>query len=115
MKKFAITTLALGLLTGATLAQEPDGLTLPIGFHATVVAEGVGAARHITVRDNGDLYVSMRRVKGVPAGIVGLRLGPDGKAVQTEHFGTVDGGTGIRMYKGALYAATLTAVYRFHL
>ena len=113
MKNFGITVLALSLLTGSALAQEPDGLTLPKGFHATVVAEGIGAARHITVRENGDLYVSMRRVKGVPAGIVGLRPGPDGKAVQTEHFGTVDGGTGIRMYRGALYAATPTAVYRF--
>ncbi|MGI4755533.1 MAG: PQQ-dependent sugar dehydrogenase [Janthinobacterium lividum] len=113
MKNVAIALLALGLFTETALAQEPDGLTLPKGFHATVVAEGLGAARHITVRDNGDLYVSMRRVKGVPAGIIGLRPGPDGKAVQTEHFSTVDGGTGIRMYKGALYAATSTAVYRF--
>lgn len=94
-------------------AQEPDGLTLPKGFHATVVAEGLGGVRHMAVRDNGDVYVSMRRTKGQPAGIVALRLGPDGTAVQTEHFGTVDGGTGIRMYKGALYAATTTAVYRF--
>ena len=113
MKNFALAALALGLLTESVMAQEPDGLTLLKGFHATVIAEGLGAARHITVRDNGDLYVSMRRVKGAPAGIVGLRLGSDGKAVQTEHFSTVDGGTGIRMYKGALYAATSTAVYRF--
>ena len=113
MKRFTITALALAIFAVHVSAQEPDGLTLPRGFHATVVAEGLGAVRHLAVRENGDLYVSMRRVKGVPAGIVALRFGPDGKAMQTEHFGTVDGGTGIRVYKGALYAASMTVVSRF--
>ena len=113
MKNFVFAALTLSLLTGPITAQEPDGLKLPRGFHTTVFAEGLGAARHITVRENGDVYVSMRRIKGVPAGIVALRPGADGKAAQTEHFGTVDGGTGIRMYKGLLYAASPTAVYRF--
>lgn len=113
VKRFAMAACAVCLFTLPATAQEPDGLTLPKGFHATVFAEGVGAVRHITVRDNGDVYVSMRRIKGVPAGIVALHPGPDGKAAQTEHFGTVDGGTGIRMHKGALYAASQTGVYRY--
>ncbi len=95
-------------------ADEPDGLKLPPGFHANVVAEGLGAVRHMAVRDNGDIYVSTPRNKqGIGGGIIALRLGADGKADQTEHFGVVDGGTGIRFYRGALYAASPSRIYRF--
>ena len=38
---------------------------------------------------------------------------PNHWAGQVEHFGEVAGGTGIRFYKGALYSASGTAVYRF--
>lgn len=37
------------------------GLTLPQGFCALVVADGLGAARHIAVASNGDVYVALRR------------------------------------------------------
>lgn len=97
-----------------TLAAEPDGLILAPGFHASVVAEGLGPIRHLTVRSNGDIYVSTpvdRQNRG--SGIMGLRLDASHKAVQVEHFGTVDGGTGIRFHNGALYAASAGAVYRF--
>lgn len=96
------------------LAQEPDGLILPPGFHASVVADGLGSIRHMAIRDNGDIYVSTRHGRSDPSlGIIALRLGPDHKAIQVEHFGDVDQGTGIRIYKGALYAASGTAIYRF--
>ena len=110
---------ALGLLLGAaTLAlaasDEPDGLTLPAGFHATVVADALGSIRHLAVRDNGDIYVSTARdPQGKGGGIIAVR--PDGshRADQVQHFGTIDGGTGIRIYKGALYASAPSGVYRF--
>jgi len=31
-------------------AEEPDRLTLPPGFHATVVAEALGPIRHLAAR-----------------------------------------------------------------
>ncbi len=97
------------------LAAEPDGLTLPPGFHASVVAEGLGPIRHMALRGN-DLYVSTRHGRDAPSvGIIALRLGPDHKPVQTEHIAGVDQGTGIRVYNGALYAATGTGVVRFAL
>jgi hypothetical protein len=34
---------ALAFVVTPALAAEPDGLTLPPGFHASVVAEGLGA------------------------------------------------------------------------
>ena len=49
-------TLASPALASPALAAEPDNLVLPPGFHASVIAEGLGAARHIAIRDNGDIY-----------------------------------------------------------
>src|SRR5689334_2492306 len=94
------------LAAAPALAAEPDGLILPEGFHATVVAEGVGPVRHMALRGN-DLYVSTRHGQNQPsAGIVAMRLGPDHKPVQTEHIANIDQGTGIAVYKNYLYAAT---------
>ena len=114
MKSLAI-LLPLFLASAPALAAEPDHLVLQPGFHASVVADGVGPARHIAVRDNGDIYISTHAERGSEAapGIIALRMGPDGKVVQTEHFSSVSGGTGIRFYKGALYADSPTTVYRF--
>ena len=81
------------------MAAEPDGLTLPPGFHATVVADGLGPIRHMALRGN-DIYVSTRHGQTAPSvGIIALRLGPDHKPVQTEHIAGVDQGTGIRIYQ----------------
>ena len=107
--------LLLILTVGLAFAAEPDGLLLPPGFHATVVAEGVGPIRHVAVRPNGDLYISTpidRQNKG--DGIIAIHLDANHQADHVEHFGTVAGGTGIRFYDGALYAASATSVYRFN-
>jgi len=96
------------------LAGEPDGLVLPSGFHATVVTEALGPVRHLAVRENGDIYLSTPVDKqNSGSGIIALRLDANHKAVQVEHFSTVNGGTGIRFYNGALYAASASAIYRF--
>jgi glucose/arabinose dehydrogenase len=106
----------IALLAAApALAAEPDGLTLPPGFHASVVAEGLGSIRHMALRGN-DIYVSTRHGANQPSvGIIALRLGPDHKPMQTEHIAGADQGTGIRVHNGALYAATSTGVVRFAL
>jgi len=109
---------ALAVLAGWTFiaADEPDGLKLPSGFHATVVAEGLGAIRHLAVRDNGDIYVSTPRDQkglGTGGGIIALRLDAAHKAVDVQHFGSIDGGTGIRFHNGALYATSPSGIYRF--
>ena len=41
------------------------GLTLPTGFCASVVADNLGQARHMTLSPSGDLYVMIRREEGV--------------------------------------------------
>src|SRR5579864_644305 len=113
MKTFSIALVFLSTVAFAR-ASEPDGLTLPPGFHASVVAEGLGPVRHLAVRGNGDIYVSTpvdRQNRG--SGVIALHLDASHKATQVEHFSAVDGGTGIRFYKGALYAASASAIYRF--
>jgi glucose/arabinose dehydrogenase len=116
--------LSLPVLAGLILASwvvtaavdEPDGLRLAPGFQANVVAEGLGAVRHLAIRANGDIYLSTPREQqgnGKGSGIIALRLDGAHKAVHVEHFGSVDGGTGIRFYNGALYASSPSGVYRF--
>ena len=112
------------LLSSATFlplahAAEPDGLVLPPGFHASVVGDVGPHARHIVVGPNGDLYVSTIDFKSLMdptaphGGVLVVKLDGDHKLKSLDHFGNADNGTGIRFYKGALYAATPAAIYRF--
>jgi glucose/arabinose dehydrogenase len=90
-------------------------ITLPENFGAVVVHEGLGKmARHITVRDNGDIYVKMLKlVDG--KGIIALRdTTGDGKSNIQEGFGSYIG-TGIDINDGYLYASSTTEVYRYAL
>src|SRR5690348_17412575 len=43
----------------STCDADNGGITLPAGFCATVFADNLGAARHIAVRTNGDVYVAI--------------------------------------------------------
>lgn len=116
MKNIAVVGCALAVAWTVLGADEPDGLRLPAGFHATVVAEGLGAIRHLAVRGNGDIYVSTPRDQkglGKGGGIIGLRLDASHKAVDVQHFGSIDGATGIRFHNGALYATSPSGIYRF--
>src|SRR6185437_534879 len=73
----------------------------------------------LAVRANGDVYVSTMNIAGFAhpetphTGIIALRPGKDGKLAAVDHFGGVDNGTGIAFYKGALYAASPTAIWRY--
>ena len=90
----ASATAALFLTTArgaaAPPACDPDngGLKLPQGFCALVVANDLGAARHLAVAPNGDLYVSLMTGRGQTPGVVALRdTNGDGKMDVTERFG----------------------------
>jgi len=102
----ALWTVLLPLpLLAAPSAAEP---TFPEGFTATVFADGVGRARHIAVRDNGDLYVALRS----GGGIVALRdEDRDGRADRQETL-AAETGTGIAVRGAHLYFSSDTAVYR---
>ena len=108
--------------------HDDSGLPLPAGFCATVFADGIGHARHMVVASNDVLYVNTwsGRYYGndTPhAGgfLVALRdKAGAGKADVIERFGdTVQsggrGGTGIGIYKGAIYAEINDRIVRYSL
>ncbi|MEO8896590.1 MAG: hypothetical protein ABI450_11980, partial [Rhizomicrobium sp.] len=114
--KTLVAALLLSIAITPALAGESAGLMLPPGFHATVVADELGAgARHVVVRANGDLYISTRKGRDEPksAGVIAVKVGKDQKAAETTHFSEVEGGTGMQVYKNALYVAGNDAIYRF--
>jgi glucose/arabinose dehydrogenase len=94
---------------------DDGGLVLPAGFCALVAHPGVGAARHLAVAPNGDVFVALRDRQGQQGGIIGLRDGNgDGRLDGEARFGS-SGGTGIAVQDGFLYFATNTAVLRYAL
>ncbi|HKU54090.1 MAG TPA: hypothetical protein VJP60_01905 [Rhizomicrobium sp.] len=97
-------------ISAPAFADEPDGLVLPAGFHASIVADGLKGIRHLAFRNRDTLYVSTR---GKDNGIIALHLDASHKSDRSEHFGSVNGGTGIRFWQDKLYASTPTTVYRF--
>lgn len=111
MKRVFTATAAVCLSVSApAYAEEPDGLVLPSGFHASVVADGLKGIRHMAFRNRDTLYISTR---GKDNGIIALHLDAARKADRTEHFAAaINGGTGIRFWRDQLYASTPTSVYR---
>jgi glucose/arabinose dehydrogenase/mono/diheme cytochrome c family protein len=127
-------TLTIGCPSGDKRASTPTppcdngGLTLPAGFCATVFADSIGHARHLAVSSNGTVYVNTWSGKYYgndtpPAGgfLVALRdTTGDGRADVIARFGDSvqsggAGGTGIRLYKGALYAESNDKILRYPL
>ncbi len=115
MRTFIFGLTALAFVNQAQ-AAEPDNLTLPPGFHATIVADGLGPfVRHLAFRDKETLYISTERQTkdAANAGILALHLNAQGAADRVEHFSQIDNGTGIAFHNGALYAASADSIYRF--
>jgi len=109
-------------------ATDDTGLSLPAGFCATIFADKIGHARHMVAAPNGVLYVNTW--SGVYYGndkphaggfLVALQdKNGDGKAEVIERFGESAqtggaGGTGIGLYKGALYAEINDRIVRYAL
>jgi glucose/arabinose dehydrogenase len=95
--------------------EDNGGLTLAAGFCALVAHDGVGAARHIAVAPNGDVYVALTGRQNTPAGIMALRdTNDDGRLDRQEHI-EAPGGTGIAVHDGWLYYAPNTMVLRYRL
>src|SRR2546430_1559059 len=89
------------------------GLTLPEGFCAVMVADQVGTARHLAVAPNGDLFVAIAGGRSGSGGVLALRdTTGDGKADGRQTFGS-EGGTGIALGKGVLYASPSSPVDRY--
>ena len=96
---------------------DNGGLFLPAGFETVVVADSIGAARHMAVNKNGDIYVKLTG-SNQKAGNAAIRdLNNDGKADSIAYFGDYEaeggyGPTAMSIYKGYIYFSTKGAVYR---
>lgn len=98
---------------------DNGGLFLPGGFEALVVVDSIGPARHLTVKDDGDIYVKLTyndKMNG-GGGTVGLRdLNGDGKADSIVYFGDYkdvgQSAVGVTIHDGYLYTSTVNQVLR---
>jgi glucose/arabinose dehydrogenase len=114
-----------GIVGGANPAAAQTGAagrasapSLPPGFTAVLFAEGLPTPRHIAVRGNGDVYVTLRsgqakfRPTDEPGGVVALRdTDGDGTADVTRRFGPPDIDTGLAIHDGSLYFSSPTTIY----
>jgi glucose/arabinose dehydrogenase/mono/diheme cytochrome c family protein len=114
--------------TGSTCSDGASGIVLSPGFCATVFADNIGHARQLVVAPNGVVYVntwSGRYYKdaNLPPGgfLVALQdTRGTGKADVIKRFGDgveqgSAGGTGIQLYKGALYAEENDRIVKYAL
>ncbi len=111
----------------ALAAQSPTpacdaGLTVPAGFCAQVVADRLGAPRHLVVARNGDVLINANTSRGGSES--GTGVGPGGGVLllrDTDHDGRADlvrrlggsGGTGIALGDGYLWATDRNNIVRY--
>jgi glucose/arabinose dehydrogenase len=101
---------------GVECAEDNGSITLPPGFCATVFADGLGRARHITVSPSGDVFVAIADgIDGTPGGVVALRdEDADGVADRRARFAG-RGGNGIAWHDGSLYFAQNDRILRYRM
>ena len=112
---FAVICFPVLLLFPGLFADNPD-IRLPQGFKSTVIADNLGKARSIAIRDNGDIYVSLLQAVDLNY-ICALRdSNGDGTFDVIKYFGELGSMVKIiRLYKGFLYAGSTTQVVRYPL
>ena len=97
-------------------ATDNGGLFLPTGFGALVVVDSVGPARHLAVRENGDIYIKLSVRTGDKGNVAIRDTDNDGKADIIQRWGNFpnDGSfaTEMRIHKGYLYFSSELVVYR---
>src|SRR6266403_2504234 len=114
--------------TNHACSHDDSGLKLPAGLCATIFADGVGHARHLVVAPNGVVYVNTwsGRYYGNDTPHAGGFLVAlqdttgSGKAALNQRFGETAqtggaGGTGIGLYKDALFAEINDQIVRYPL
>jgi glucose/arabinose dehydrogenase len=91
--------------------QDDSGLVLPEGFSSVIVADKLGAGRHIAVSGNGDIYMALHNLHN-GKGIVAMHDNDgDGKADIVKYFANTFT-TGIDISNGFLYYSNFNEVMR---
>ena len=99
---------------GVVADADNAGLTLPEGFGALVVADSLGATRHLTLNANGDIFVKRRNINDGQGILMLSDTDGDGKIDNRTGFGDYNG-TGIFIDSNYLYASSDTEVFRYTL
>jgi len=90
-------------------------LKAPEGFSVEEIGKELGAVRHLTVANNGDIYANRSVVKEGGKAIILLRdKNQDGTIDEQKEFADVPG-TGILVKENYLYASSNSGVYRYKL
>lgn len=90
-------------------------LKAPEGFSVEEIGKELGAVRHLTVAENGDIYANRSVVKESGKGIILLKdTNQDGTIDKQLEFADVPG-TGILAKDDYLYASSNSGVYRYKL
>lgn len=102
--------------------NDNGGLFLPSNFEAVVVIDSIDEkARHITVNEDGDVYLKLRNSSNAGSVAVLQDKDNDGRADIIEKFARYgrdhswSQATGIKIYNGYLYYSSSLAVYRLKL
>lgn len=91
---------------------DNGGILLPENFGAIVVADSIGRGRHLTVNENGDIYIHVRKLTDAGHGIIAMRdTSGNGRADIKAGFSEITG-TGIELHNNFLYYSSRTEVYR---
>lgn len=101
------------------LPKQPN-IYLPKGFQITTVADSLpGAARHLAVNKNGDIYVKARYPDQAGGNIALRDTNGDGRVDVIKKFADYEDkgnyGTGMRIHNGYLYFSSEVNVYRMKL
>lgn len=112
MHCLAMPVLMLSIASKNYKKADASGLTVPVGFTTSVIADNLGITRHIAVTPQGDIYIKLANSKA-GKGILFLHQTGD-KANVASGFGNY-GGTGIYIKNGYLYATSNSNIYRYKL
>lgn len=116
LKQSLVKAATILLLSFPCLFGADVGITVPDGFRASVIADNLGKARGIAVRDNGDLYVSLLSPVDLNY-IAALRdTNGDGTMDLVRYFGEVGSLVKtLKIHDGYLYVGATTQVVRYKL
>ncbi|KPM48730.1 PQQ-dependent sugar dehydrogenase [Jiulongibacter sediminis] len=96
------------LISLSSHAQESVQLILPEGFQSEVLGKDLGKTRHLTVTDQGVIYLNRSKLAEDGSSLLMIKEG------KTKSFGSLPG-TGVELHNGYLYASSNSAIYRYPL
>tara|TARA_Y100000588_G_scaffold255149_1_gene269689 strand:- start:6919 stop:8589 length:1671 start_codon:yes stop_codon:yes gene_type:complete len=103
------------LLPLHSVAHSGD-INLPPGFKATVIADNIGMARQLAIRENGDIYVGLLNDKDLNYLVAMRDTDNDGTMDVIKYFGEVGSLVkSIKIYDDYLYVGASTQVVRYKL